>query len=104
MKWWEESWYAKQYPDIKLTPSHKIHCPVCHEYLGDRFEGTIFQGHCTECMATFTFSPGDEPILAELDSKKRHSCHCLNCSKEEFDQEKIQPYFISPPYPEDDFI
>ena len=100
MKWWEESWYAKNYPDIKVTRPHKMHCPVCHQYLGDRFEGMIFQAHCAECMTTFTFSPGDDIPTCEMDSKKRHACHCLSCASKE-PEEPTKPSYILPPDGED---
>lgn len=99
MKWWEESWYAQQH---EIPNLHKIHCPVCHEYLGDRREGQIFEGHCTECQATFTFSPGDDIPSAKLDCKQRKECGCMSCRKDEPESPKdVKPYYILPNQGED---
>lgn len=92
-KWWEENWYAKAKDKPIL---HKMHCPVCKEYLGDRREGQIFEGHCTECQATFTFSPADDIPSCVMDSKGRKSCHCMSCRKDEPEPVSSKPYYILP--------
>jgi hypothetical protein len=93
MKWWEESWYAQTH---EIPTLHKIHCPVCKEYLGDRREGQLFEGHCTECAATFTFSPADDIPSVVMDCTKRKACHCMSCRKDEPEPVSSAPYYILP--------
>ena len=75
----------------------RIHCPVCNEYLGDRFEGTVFEGHCIECKATFTFTPGDNKPTVFMDCTKKKYCDCSNCRKDaEETPQEVQPYILPP--------
>jgi hypothetical protein len=105
MKWYEESWYAKNVPAVKNV--HYMHCPVCKGYLGERREGTFFKGHCEECLTTFSFSPGDDNPSCTMDSKTRAACQCMSCHKDDpepdtSESEDTKPYYVLPDNYEED--
>ena len=102
MKWWEESWYAGTDDRRHIYEVKKmlvIHCPVCKADIGERIEGTVSEGHCTECKATFTFMPGDNAPVCKMDNADRKKCHCTNCRQDDPCKE-VLPYI--PPQENDD--
>ncbi len=77
MDWFEEQWLSKKKLQVKKL--FRTFCPVCKSYLGERYEGTLFEGHCKECACTFTFTPGANLPTALLDYKRDKACDCSNC-------------------------
>ncbi len=76
MKLREDPWDGQPF---KIAKVYNAYCPVCKHLLGERVAGMVFEGHCAECRATFTFSPGKETPSSVLDQKKRKTCNCVTC-------------------------
>lgn len=66
-----------------------VYCPVCREdgvKLGDRDSRDYFDGHCSECRATYYFKPGIKlPYKVITDKQRDAKCGCVNCRIDEND-------------------
>lgn len=59
----------------------KLFCPVCKDWLAERFKDDICSARCEECKVTFIWGYKSKIPKATLDSHKDSGCGCGICGR-----------------------
>lgn len=58
-----------------------IFCPVCDAELGQTNKRLKFKMHCLECHVVYTFTPGVDKPVAQLEKDLPQGCGCGRCGR-----------------------